>query len=118
MAAGLTGCGTSSGVADTSGTRLPGGGPRPLQAAFVFTADGALAPARVTIPRTDAVLLVVSAADRRAHRVTVDVEGRRIELELRPSETVRRRLTGLLSGATYRVVPDGAATDAALLRVE
>ncbi len=117
MAAGLTGCGTSSGPSDTSGTRLPGGGPRPLQAAFVFTADGDLVPARVTIPETDTVLLVVSAADRRAHAVTVDVEGRRIALELRPSETVRRRLTGLRSGATYRVVPDDDAAGAAVLRV-
>lgn len=117
MATALVGCGAATGPADTSDTRLPGGGPRPLQAAYVFTTAGDLKPERVTIPATDEVLLVVSAADRRAHVVTVDVDGRRVEVSLRPSQTLRRKLTGLRPGATYRVVPDGDTAAAAVLAV-
>jgi hypothetical protein len=111
----LSACGAAGGATDTSGTRLPGGGPRPLEAAFVFR-DGQLEPSRVTIPATDTVQLVVSAADRRPHGVVVVVGGRRTRLVLRPGETARLTLTGLRSGMQYRIVPDGAS-DPVVLQV-
>ncbi|MCW3014953.1 MAG: hypothetical protein JWO02_2045 [Solirubrobacterales bacterium] len=115
MSLGLAACGAQDGTTDTSGTRLPGGGPRPLEASYVFR-DGQLTPGRVSIPATDQVQLVVSAADGRPHGIVVQVGGRRTRIVLRPSETVRRRLTGLRSPARYRLVPDGAS-DPVVLQV-
>jgi hypothetical protein len=109
----LAACGSGDDVRDTSGTRLPGGGPRPLEAAFVFK-DGDLAPTRVRIEKTDEVILVLSAADGRPHGVGVEGPGQDLRIVLRPSETIRRRLTGLQSGARYRIVPDGASPPAVL----
>ncbi len=111
----LTACGNDEQQTDTSGTRLPGGGPRPLEAAYVFK-DGALAPARVTIPATETVILVVSAADGRPHGLVVQVGEARTRIVLRPGETARRQLQGLRGGTTYRLVPDGAS-DPVELRV-
>jgi hypothetical protein len=112
---GLLACGGQEGPVDTSGTRLPGGGPRPLEAAFVFR-DGQLQPARVRIRATDEVQLVVSSADRRPHGVVVQVGARRTRIVLRPSQTARRTLTGLRPGGRYRIVPDGAS-DPVVLQV-
>jgi hypothetical protein len=100
-------------VSDTSGTRLPGGGPRPLEAGFVFK-DGDLAPTRLKIAATDSVILVLSAADGRPHGVVVEGPGQGMRIVLRPSETIRRKLTGLRSGTRYRIVPDGASPPAVL----
>jgi len=108
------GCGRGDDAADTSGTRLPGGGPRVLEAAYVFQ-DGDLKPSIVRIPATDTVVLVVSSADGRPHGLVVELGGgRRERIVLRPSETIRRRLSGLQSGKRYRVVPDGASEPVAL----
>jgi hypothetical protein len=113
-AGGLSACGSeSSQVSDTSGTRLPGGGPRPVEAGFVFK-DGALLPARLKVAAADSVIVVLSAADGRPHGVVLEGGGQRLHVLLRPSETVRRRLTGLTPGARVHVVPDGAAEPAVL----
>ncbi len=100
-------------VRDNSGTRLPGGGPRPVEAGFVFK-DGDLLPLRLKIAATDSVILTLSAADGRPHGVEVQGPGQDMRIVLRPSETIRRRLTGLRSGGRYRIVPDGAAEPAVL----
>jgi hypothetical protein len=114
LALALAGCGSGDeNVGDTSGTRLPGGGPRPLEAGFVFK-DGELAPARLKIAATDSVILVLSAADGRPHGVAVEGPGQGMRIVLRPSETIRRELTGLRPGTRYRIVPDGASPPAVL----
>lgn len=114
LALALGACGSGDDdLRDTSGTRLPGGGPRPLEAAFVFK-DGDLAPTRLQIAATDSVILVLSAADGRPHGVVVEGPGQGMRVVLRPSETLRRKLTGLKPGTRYRIVPDGASPPAVL----
>lgn len=86
-----------------------------MEAGFVFK-DGALLPARLKIAAAASVIVVLSAADGRPHGVVLQGAGQRLHVLLRPSETVRRRLTGLTPGARIRVVPDGVA-EPALLQV-
>lgn len=116
LAAGLLlgGCGSNgTNVQDTSATRLPGGGARPVEVGFVFR-DGDLTPTARKIEATGSVVLVLSAADGRPHGITVQGPGLRTRILLRPSETIRRELKALKPGTRYRLVPDGASPPAVL----
>jgi hypothetical protein len=83
-------------------------------ARLTFVAHGLL-PARQKLPASAIADVVISSADGRPHGVVVHDGGPDRHVLIDAGAQVTIRLTGLVKGRHYKVVPDGATEPATLI---